>query len=110
MKELDANEFKDASRNYLEPYFDVETKGSPQFFDLPVVLVPPEAIDIENMGSGSEAGASPAKNEEWPEYRISLFDNDVCPKFLLLAISRWLISIVRSQLILHYPSDTPSIR
>ena len=77
LKELDANEFKDASRCYLEPYFDVEAKGSPQFFDLPVVLVPPEAIDIENMGSGSEAGASPAKNEEWPEYRISLFDDDV---------------------------------
>lgn len=103
LKDLDASEFQDASRTYLEPYLSVEAKGSPHFFDLPVVLVPPEAIDIENMGSGSEAAASAYKNEEWPEYRISLFDNEVCSFFLLMTCSH---AVLRSQPTHHPLSDT----
>lgn len=77
LKDLDANDFQNASQSYLEPFLAVESKGSPHFFDLPVVLVPPEAMDMDNMGSGSENQSSASKCEEWPEYRISLFDNDV---------------------------------
>ena len=45
-------------------------------FDLPSVLVPPEVIELEVLSTESSEDA-PIKKEEWPEYMLRLFDNDV---------------------------------
>jgi nuclear cap-binding protein subunit 1 len=45
-------------------------------FDLPSVLVPPEVIELEVLSPESSEDA-PIKKEEWPEYMLRLFDNDV---------------------------------
>jgi nuclear cap-binding protein subunit 1 len=45
-------------------------------FDLPSVLVPPEVIELEVLSTESSEDA-PIKREEWPEYMLRLFDNDV---------------------------------
>lgn len=47
-------------------------------FTLPSLLVPPEAIELEGLSTELEDDA-PVKKEEWPEYFIHLFDNDVRP-------------------------------
>lgn len=53
-------------------------------FDLPSVLVPPEVIELEVMSTESSEDA-PIKKEEWPEYMLRLFDNDVfVPRFILI--------------------------
>ncbi|TDL29146.1 hypothetical protein BD410DRAFT_735868 [Rickenella mellea] len=80
LKALDAVNFEEPTSAYLEPYLNLpplDTTVSP-YYDLPSVLVPPEAIELENItGEGGEAGAQTQKKEEWPEYVIRLFDNDV---------------------------------
>ena len=45
-------------------------------FDLPSVLVPPEAIELEGLSPETSEDA-PIKKEEWPEYMLRLFDDDV---------------------------------
>jgi nuclear cap-binding protein subunit 1 len=45
-------------------------------FDLPSVLVPPEVIELEVLSPESSEDA-PIKKEEWPEFMLRLFDNDV---------------------------------
>jgi nuclear cap-binding protein subunit 1 len=39
-------------------------------------LVPPEVIELDGMATDSSEDAQ-VKKEEWPEYYIALFDNDV---------------------------------
>ncbi|KAJ4471983.1 MIF4G like-domain-containing protein [Lentinula aciculospora] len=46
-------------------------------FGLPLVLVPPEVIELEVLSS--EAEESEIKREEWPEYFLRLFGDDVTP-------------------------------
>ncbi|KAF8164887.1 MIF4G like-domain-containing protein [Crassisporium funariophilum] len=47
-------------------------------YDLPLVLVPPEVIELDSLSadSGEEA---PVKKEEWPEFFIRLFPSDISP-------------------------------
>lgn len=52
-------------------------------FDLPLVLVPPEIIELDGLAADSEEEAQ-VKKEEWPEYFLRLFDNDVSPLQQLL--------------------------
>lgn len=35
-------------------------------------------MDLENLEDGVDDNVPVLKNEEWPEYRIRLFDNEVC--------------------------------
>jgi nuclear cap-binding protein subunit 1 len=46
-------------------------------YDLPLVLVPPEVIEMETLSidSGEE---SQIKKEDWPEFFVRVFPNDVC--------------------------------
>ncbi|KAJ3777062.1 MIF4G like-domain-containing protein [Lentinula raphanica] len=46
-------------------------------FSLPSVLVPPEVIELE--GLSTEAEESEIKRQEWPEYFLRLFGDDVTP-------------------------------
>lgn len=47
-------------------------------FDLPSVLVPPEVIELDPLSTDTGEDAQ-AKKEEWPDYNIRLFDNDITP-------------------------------
>lgn len=44
---------------------------------LPAVLVPPEVIEFDSMSTDS-GEESQVKKEEWPEFFIRLFPDDVC--------------------------------
>lgn len=45
-------------------------------YDLPVVLVPPEVIELDLLSANSEEETE-ARKQEWPEFFIRLFGNDV---------------------------------
>ena len=45
-------------------------------FDLSLVLMPPEVIELEVLSLESSEDV-PIKKEEWPEYMLRLSDNDV---------------------------------
>ncbi|KAI5122169.1 hypothetical protein M0805_007067 [Coniferiporia weirii] len=75
LRVLDESDFAETASNFVHPYANIEDLTP--YFDLPSVLVPPEVIELENLTDGAEDNAQSFKNEEWPEYRIRLFDNDV---------------------------------
>ncbi|KIM34800.1 hypothetical protein M413DRAFT_450056 [Hebeloma cylindrosporum] len=47
-------------------------------YQLPLVLVPPEVIEFDSM-SAESGEESQIKKDEWPEFFIRLFPNDVSP-------------------------------
>jgi nuclear cap-binding protein subunit 1 len=75
LKTLDLSDFVDVSDIFPQPYAAMSTSIIAPF-DLPSVLVPPEVIELEVMSTESSEDA-PIKKEEWPEYMLRLFDNDV---------------------------------
>ncbi|KAF8264305.1 MIF4G like-domain-containing protein [Lactarius quietus] len=75
LKTLDLSDFVDVSGIFPQPYASMSTSTIVPF-DLPSVLVPPEVIELEVMSTESSEDA-PIKKEEWPEYMLRLFDNDV---------------------------------
>lgn len=75
LKTLDLSDFADVSDIFPQPYAAMSTSTLVPF-DLPSVLVPPEVIELEVMSTESSEDA-PIKKEEWPEYMLRLFDNDV---------------------------------
>ena len=83
LKTMNDTDFTDASTSFLHPYisFVKEDEDLTPYFDLPSVLVPPEVIELENLADGSVDNAPVQKNEEWPEYRLRIFDNDVSSLF-----------------------------
>lgn len=82
---MDKADFVESSTSFLHPYLELvkEDEDLTPYFDLPSVLVPPEVIELENLADGAVDNAPVQKNEEWPEYRVKIFDNDVgdllCP-------------------------------
>ncbi|EJD00881.1 uncharacterized protein FOMMEDRAFT_157996 [Fomitiporia mediterranea MF3/22] len=76
LKSLDENDFSDCDSSFLKPY-SVKSDDPAPYFDLPSVLVPPEAIELESLTGVAEDSAAVVKNEEWPEYRIRTFANDM---------------------------------
>jgi nuclear cap-binding protein subunit 1 len=75
LKTLDLSDFVHVSDIFPQPYASMSTSTIVPF-DLPSVLVPPEVIELEAMSTESSEDA-PIKKEEWPEYMLRLFDNDV---------------------------------
>ena len=45
-------------------------------YDLPVVLVPPEVIELDSLSADAGEEAQ-ARKQEWPEFFIRLFSNEV---------------------------------
>lgn len=45
-------------------------------YDLPLVLVPPEVIEMESMSADSSEETQ-IKKEDWPEFFVRVFPNDV---------------------------------
>jgi hypothetical protein len=75
MKTLNSQDFENLSDVFPQPYLDgPEPVLSP--FDLPSVLVPPEVVEMDSLDESSSEEAQ-VKREEWPEYHLTLFDNDV---------------------------------
>jgi hypothetical protein len=76
LKTLDLSDFIDVSGIFPQPYAAMMSTSTVAPFDLPSVLVPPEVIELEVLSPESSEDA-PIKKEEWPEYMLRLFDNDV---------------------------------
>ena len=77
LKKLDECNFIETSSSFPQPYDSSLSGDSSPYFDLPSVLVPPEIIELEGLGEGEDSTAGTPRQEEWPEYRLNLFDNDV---------------------------------
>ncbi|KDR74497.1 hypothetical protein GALMADRAFT_250474 [Galerina marginata CBS 339.88] len=77
---LNESNFKDTGSCIPQPY-----QNHPEIdpsvlspYILPVVLVPPEVIELDSMSADS-GEESQVKKEEWPEFFIQLFPDDVSP-------------------------------
>ncbi|PPQ81070.1 hypothetical protein CVT25_014533 [Psilocybe cyanescens] len=77
---LNKSDFKDTGNCMPQPY-----KNSAEIdptiltpYVLPAVLVPPEVIEFDSMSTDS-GEESQVKKEEWPEFFIRLFPDDVSP-------------------------------
>jgi nuclear cap-binding protein subunit 1 len=71
---------------YPQPYLNV---GTPDFvlYDLPSVLVPPDAMELDGLMPDASEDV-PVKKEEWPEFYLSLFSEDVQSCFLRVDTTR----------------------
>jgi nuclear cap-binding protein subunit 1 len=75
LRALDASAFEAPCPR---PYFEnPELDPSPSPFTLPLVLVPPEVIELEGLSSEEEESDAQVRKEEWPEYFLRLFPDDV---------------------------------
>ncbi|EKM59547.1 uncharacterized protein PHACADRAFT_250116 [Phanerochaete carnosa HHB-10118-sp] len=74
---LNSSDFAQTADIVLQPYttFPVFEESS---FELPSVLVPPEVIELDTLSTDTGEDAQ-TKKEEWPEYYMRLFDNDISP-------------------------------
>ncbi|KAF7331795.1 hypothetical protein MKEN_00059500 [Mycena kentingensis (nom. inval.)] len=79
LRVLDETDFTETASAFLQPYSDCGELDPATFipFTLPSVLVPPEVIELDSLAT--ESGDTQIKKDEWPEYYISLFDNEVTP-------------------------------
>ena len=74
MRSLNSSDFEDAENLVPQPYKNYPTPDVMPY-DLPLVLVPPEVIEMETLSTASEEVQ--IKKEDWPEFFIRLFPNDV---------------------------------
>ncbi|KAL0058145.1 Nuclear cap-binding protein subunit 1 [Marasmius tenuissimus] len=77
LKALDTADFDGP---YPRPYADYEALDPSTFtpFEFPLVLVTPEVIE-DDGATDPEESAVQVKKEEWPEYYLRLFGDDVSP-------------------------------
>ncbi|KZT12669.1 uncharacterized protein LAESUDRAFT_733291 [Laetiporus sulphureus 93-53] len=77
LRTLRDSDFAQTPDSFPQPYLDSsEYNGVP--FDLPSLLVPPEVIELDGLTTDTGEDAQ-IKKEEWPQYYIRIFDNDVTP-------------------------------
>ncbi|CAL1699455.1 unnamed protein product [Somion occarium] len=74
---LNSSDFSQTAESYPQPYL-VAPKPSSAPFELPSILVPPEVIELDSLHTDSGEDAL-VKKEEWAEFYIRIFDNDVTP-------------------------------
>ncbi|KAL4241306.1 Nuclear cap-binding protein subunit 1 [Abortiporus biennis] len=74
---LNASDFAQTSESVVQPYAEYDPPTETPF-EIPSVLVPPEVIELDSLSTDSGEDAQ-VKKEEWPEFYIRLFDNDVTP-------------------------------
>ncbi|KAF7354888.1 Nuclear cap-binding protein subunit 1 [Mycena sanguinolenta] len=80
LRTLDESDFAETASSFLQPYATYPDLDLSTFtlYDLPSVLVPPEVIELDGLSTDSGEDAQ-VKKEEWPEYFLSLFENDITP-------------------------------
>ncbi|KAF9457993.1 MIF4G like-domain-containing protein [Collybia nuda] len=120
LRALNDEDFTETSNSFPQPYTsypEIDPATSPPF-DLPSVLVPPEIIELDGLAADSEEEAQ-VKKEEWPEYFLRLFDNDISPNPNMpagYAVRSALLDILNifevnrkecARLLLEYPKWTP---
>jgi hypothetical protein len=75
---LDEHGFEDTASTFPQPYAEfanIDPLVCPPF-SLPSVLVPPEIIELDSLSA--DAGEdTQVKKEEWPEYFLRFFNNEV---------------------------------
>jgi nuclear cap-binding protein subunit 1 len=78
LRVLNEGDFTETANSFPQPYATYPDLDSTTLspFSLPSVLVPPEIIELDGLSADSEEEAQ-VKKEEWPEYFLRLFDNDV---------------------------------
>lgn len=75
MKTLNSQDFANLSDVFPQPYLDGPEPVLPPF-DLPSVLVPPEVVEMDALDESSSEETQ-VRREEWPEYHLTLFGDDV---------------------------------
>jgi hypothetical protein len=75
LRALDRSDFAETLDSFPQPYAEYPNLDAVPF-ELPSVLVPPEIIELDGLSADSGDDAY-VKKEEWPEYHLRLFDNDV---------------------------------
>ncbi|KAJ7122918.1 MIF4G like-domain-containing protein [Mycena epipterygia] len=80
LRTLDESDFAETASSFCQPYASYEDPDLTTFtpYNLPSVLVPPEVIELDGLSTDSGEDAQ-VKKEEWPEYFLRLFDNDITP-------------------------------
>jgi nuclear cap-binding protein subunit 1 len=75
---LKDTEFEGTENCVPQPYKNYPTLDSSSVvpYDLPLVLVPPEVIEMETLSTDS-GEETQVKKEDWPEFFIRVFPNDV---------------------------------
>ena len=76
LKTLDLSNFIDVLGIFPQPYATMMSTSTVAPFDLSLVLMPLEVIELEVLSLESSEDV-PIKKEEWPEYMLRLSDNDV---------------------------------
>ncbi|EAU80570.1 cap binding protein 80-PB [Coprinopsis cinerea okayama7 len=83
LRALDETNFEE-TKNCLPRPYEIYPPFDPSVlrpYDLPIVLVPPEAIELDAMSPDTSEGETLVKKDEWPEYFIRLFPSDVSPDY-----------------------------
>lgn len=75
LQAFNSSDFAQTADAFLQPYILYPAYADTPF-ELPSVLVPPEVIELDSLSTDSGEDAL-VKKEEWVEYYIRLFDNDV---------------------------------
>lgn len=77
LRKLDENDFEDTSNCFPRPYeiYSPIDASVLKPYDLPPVLVPPEAIEMDSPDTSE--GETPVKKDEWPEFFLRLFPSEV---------------------------------
>jgi hypothetical protein len=77
VKNLQGSDFLEEHTSHVHPYISYTDLDSDFVkFDLPLILVPPEVIELDSLATESGED-SQVKKDEWPEFQIRLFENDV---------------------------------
>ncbi|KAL0949059.1 hypothetical protein HGRIS_009157 [Hohenbuehelia grisea] len=80
LKAAQGSDFKDTFDSFPRPYAghpELDPSQHPPF-EIPDVLVPPEVIEVDGLET-EEGEDAHVKKEEWPEYFVHLFDDDITP-------------------------------
>ncbi|KAF5372027.1 hypothetical protein D9615_008085 [Tricholomella constricta] len=81
LKALNDSDFTHTADSFPQPYTNLPAPPAElEPFNLPSVLVPPEIIELDALSTDVDAeDTAQVKKEEWPEYFLRLFDNDISP-------------------------------
>ncbi|KAG5643263.1 hypothetical protein DXG03_001273 [Asterophora parasitica] len=81
LKTLNDSNFAQTAESFPQPYTNLPAPPADVApFNLPSVLVPPEIIELDALSTEADAeDTAQVKKEEWPEYFLRIFDNDISP-------------------------------
>lgn len=117
MKTLNSQDFANLSDVFPQPYLDGPESVLPPF-DLPSVLVPPEVVEMDALDESSSEETQ-VRREEWPEYHLTLFGDDIVPDPMTpagYALKSTLLDIIDiydvnrkecARILLEFPKWTP---